>query len=72
MITIYKFFLIVIDIFEIVIYIISENSNTMVNSTKKDIVKIPVERTVANELKRQVDIGETYTIAIKRLLDKNK
>lgn len=57
------------DIFEIVIYIISENSNTMVNSTKKDIVKIPVERTVANELKRQVDIGETYTIAIKRLLD---
>jgi len=71
-ITIYKFFLIVIDIFEIVIYIISENSNTMVNSTKKDIVKIPVERTVANELKRQVDIGETYTIAIKRLLDKNK
>ena len=42
----------------------------MVNSTKKDIVKIPVERTVANELKRRVDIGETYTIAIKRLLDK--
>lgn len=38
---------------------------------KRDIVKIPVEREVANNLRKEVRIGETYSIVIERLL-KNK
>ena len=44
----------------------------MVQNPPKDYVKISIERDVANELKSHVKIGESYTIIIKRMLDKNK
>lgn len=44
----------------------------MVQNPPKDYVKISVERDVANELKSLVKIGESYTIVIKRMLDKNR
>jgi len=37
---------------------------------KRDIVKIPVERDVANVLRKEVKIGETYSMVIERLLKK--
>jgi len=44
----------------------------MVRNPPKDYVKISIERDVANELKSHVRIGESYTVVIKRMLDKNK
>lgn len=41
-----------------------------IKNTKRDIVKIPVERNIANELRRRVQIGETYSMVIEKLLKK--
>ena len=44
------------------------------NMDKKDRkkVKIEIERDLANELKKMMDVGDTYTSVIRRLMEKCK
>lgn len=39
---------------------------------KKDKTKVSLDRDVANALKKRMDVGETYTDVIRKLLKNNK
>ena len=44
--------------------------NILVNMDKKDKgVRIMIDRDLANELKKMMDVGDTYTTVIRRLLE---